>query len=37
MNCMNNFIKIGKDKIKKEEHSNVIKLIKICYKINKNL
>ena len=28
MNCMNTFIKIGKDKIKKEDHSNVI------YKIN---
>ena len=28
MNYMNNFIKTGKDKIKKEEHSNVV------YKIN---
>jgi len=28
MNCMNNFIKTGKDKIKKEEHSNIV------YKIN---
>jgi len=28
MNCLNIFIKTGKDKIKKEDHSNVI------YKIN---
>ena len=28
MNCMNIFIKTGKDKIKKKDHSNVV------YKIN---
>ena len=30
MNCMNNFIKTGKNKIKKEEHFNIVYKI-ICH------